>query len=51
MGVPAQTHQIDKQDQRYQNIIHSSILVTKESSNKMNDWNTTHFTQKEPTLH
>ena len=37
--VPTQTHQLEKKYQRYQNIIHSSILVTKESSNKQNDQN------------
>ena len=36
MDVPTETHQLDKQYQRYQNIIHSSILVTKEYSNKHN---------------
>ena len=51
MDVPTETHQLDKQYQRYQNIIHSSILVTKESNNKQIDQNIIQFIGKEPTLH
>ena len=43
MDVPAQTHQTNKQDQRYQKMVYSSILVTKESNNKMNDCNIIHY--------
>ena len=50
MDVPVQTHQLDKQYQMYHNIIHSSILVTKESSNKHNDQNIIQFMGKEPAL-
>ena len=51
MDVLAQTHQTNKQDQRYPKMVYSSILVTKEYNNKMNDYNIIHFMGKEPNLH
>ena len=51
MDVPAQTHQTNNQDQRYHKMIYNSILVTKESNNKMNDYNIIHFMGKESYLH
>ena len=51
MDVPAQSHEIRKQDQKHWNIIHNSMLVTKESNSKVHDNNAIYFTGKEPTLH
>ena len=50
-GHACTINETSKQDQKYQNIIHNSMSMTKESNSKIHDYNISYFMGKEPNLH